>query len=153
VCPTSPPRRVLGGTVGQPGCRVHGQRSGAARRGYRLPPRVREAADLRAIGPAAVHKGRQPATAKRVARMSETTRPSPDGPRAGAAGPNEPAGRDGAGSPAETGGGLWRAAAKRTLGEFADDQLSDRAAALTYYAVLSIFPGILVVVSLLGLLG
>ena len=82
--------------------------------------------------------------------MSETTRPSPDGPRAGATGLNE---RDGAGSPAGTGGGLWRAAAKRTVGEFADDQLQDRAAALTYYAVLSIFPGLLVVVSLLGLLG
>ena len=55
--------------------------------------------------------------------------------------------------PAEMGGGSWLAAAKRTLGEFADDQLTDRAAALTYYAVLSIFPGLLVVVSLLGLLG
>ena len=48
---------------------------------------------------------------------------------------------------------MWRAAAKRTFGEFADDQLTDRAAALTYYAVLSIFPGLLVLVSLLGLLG
>ena len=85
--------------------------------------------------------------------MDETPRPSPDGPRAGATGLNEPAGRDGAGSPAGTGGGLWRAAAKRTFGEFTDDQLQDRAAALTYYAVLSIFPGLLVVVSLLGLLG
>ncbi len=44
-------------------------------------------------------------------------------------------------------------AAKRTLAEFADDQLSDRAAALTYYSVLAIFPGLLVVVSLLGLVG
>jgi membrane protein len=84
--------------------------------------------------------------------MDETTRPSPDGPRAGATGLNESAGRDGAGGPAEK-RGLWRAAAKRTFGEFADDQLQDRAAALTYYAVLSIFPGLLVVVSLLGLLG
>jgi membrane protein len=55
--------------------------------------------------------------------------------------------------PAEMGRGSWLAAAKRTLGEFADDQLTDRAAALTYYAVLSIFPGLLVVLSLLGLLG
>jgi membrane protein len=85
--------------------------------------------------------------------MDETTRPSPDGPRAGATGLNEPAGRDGAGATAGTGGGLWRAAAKRTFAEFADDQLTDRAATLTYYAVLSIFPGLLVVVSLLGLLG
>ncbi len=50
-------------------------------------------------------------------------------------------------------GGSRLAAAKRTLLEFAEDQLTDRAAALTYYAVLSIFPGLLVVVSLLGLLG
>jgi membrane protein len=49
-------------------------------------------------------------------------------------------------------GGSWLTAAKRTLHEFADDALTDRAAALTYYAVLSIFPGLLVVVSLLGLL-
>src|SRR6266513_1586817 len=55
--------------------------------------------------------------------------------------------------PTEMGGGSWVAAGKRTLREFADDQLTDRAAALTYYAVLSIFPGLLVVVSLLGLLG
>ena len=55
--------------------------------------------------------------------------------------------------PTEMGGGSWVAAGKRTLREFGNDQLQDRAAALTYYAVLSIFPGLLVVVSLLGLLG
>jgi membrane protein len=37
--------------------------------------------------------------------------------------------------------------------EFKDDFLQDRAAALTYYGVQAIFPGILVLVSLLGLLG
>ncbi len=55
--------------------------------------------------------------------------------------------------PAAAGGGRWGPAAKRTLAEFADDQLSDRAAALTYYSVLAIFPGLLVLVSLLGLVG
>jgi len=85
--------------------------------------------------------------------MDETTRPSPDSPRVGAAGLNGPAGRDVPDGPAKTGGSLWRAAGKRTLGEFADDQLTDRAATLTYYAVLSIFPGLLVLISLLGLLG
>jgi membrane protein len=85
--------------------------------------------------------------------MDETTRPSPDGPRAGATGLNEPAGRDIPDGQARAGGGLWGPAAKRTFAEFADDQLTDRAAALTYYAVLSIFPGLLVVVSLLGLFG
>jgi len=47
----------------------------------------------------------------------------------------------------------WRDAAKRTLREFKDDNLVDWAAALTYYSVLSIFPGLLVVVSLVGLGG
>src|SRR5215467_1533819 len=98
-------------------------------------------------------QGRQPAAAKRVACMDEATRPSPDGPPAGATGLNEPAGREVPDGQAKAGGGRWGSAAKRTLAEFADDQLTDRAAALTYYAVLSIFPGLLVVVSLLGLVG
>lgn len=47
----------------------------------------------------------------------------------------------------------WRGAFGRTVREFIDDDLFDWAAALTYYSVLSIFPGLLVVVSLLGLFG
>ncbi|MDL4812710.1 YihY/virulence factor BrkB family protein [Actinomadura opuntiae] len=47
----------------------------------------------------------------------------------------------------------WGHAAKRAFGEFQRDNLSDRAAALTYYAILSIFPAMLVVVSLVGLGG
>lgn len=47
----------------------------------------------------------------------------------------------------------WRGAFRRTIGEFKDDNLQDYAAALTYYAVLSIFPGLLVVVSIVGLAG
>ena len=42
---------------------------------------------------------------------------------------------------------------KRTFGEFRDDNMTDWAAALTYYGVLSIFPALLVLVSVLGLLG
>ncbi|GAA2894430.1 YihY/virulence factor BrkB family protein [Streptosporangium fragile] len=42
---------------------------------------------------------------------------------------------------------------KRTVKEFQQDNLTDWAAALTYYAVLSIFPALLAVVSLLGLFG
>jgi membrane protein len=42
---------------------------------------------------------------------------------------------------------------KRTLKEFKDDNLTDLAAALTYYGVLAIFPMIIVVVSILGLIG
>lgn len=49
------------------------------------------------------------------------------------------------------GKGLF-AAVKRTFKQYSSDNLSDWAAALTYYGVLSIFPGALVIVSLLGLL-
>jgi len=45
------------------------------------------------------------------------------------------------------------AAVKRTFKQFSTDNLSDWAAALTYYGVLSIFPAALVLVSLVGLLG
>jgi membrane protein len=57
------------------------------------------------------------------------------------------------GTPADLGSGSWLAAAKRSVREFQDDALTDRAATLTYYGVLAIFPGILFLVSLLGLLG
>lgn len=42
---------------------------------------------------------------------------------------------------------------KRTVSEFRADNLTDWAAALTYYAVLSIFPALIVLVSILGLAG
>jgi YihY family inner membrane protein len=48
--------------------------------------------------------------------------------------------------------GWWRAL-RRTVREFQVDNLTDWAAALTYYGVLSLFPGILVLLSLLGLAG
>jgi membrane protein len=47
----------------------------------------------------------------------------------------------------------WGALLKRTVKEFKDDELADRAAALTYYGVLSLFPALLVLVSLLGIAG
>jgi membrane protein len=42
---------------------------------------------------------------------------------------------------------------KRTVQEFREDNLTDWAAALTYYGVLSLFPALLVFVSLVGLIG
>jgi membrane protein len=42
---------------------------------------------------------------------------------------------------------------KRTFSEFRADNLTDLAAALTYYGVLAIFPMLIVLVSLLGLIG
>jgi membrane protein len=47
----------------------------------------------------------------------------------------------------------WWGVITRTVGEFIDDELTDRAAALTYYGILSLFPGLVVLVSLLGVLG
>jgi membrane protein len=47
----------------------------------------------------------------------------------------------------------WRYILKRTLREFGKDHCPDLAAALTYHAVLSIFPALLALVSLLGLVG
>jgi len=47
----------------------------------------------------------------------------------------------------------WIGVLKRTGTEFRDDNLTDWAAALTYYAVLSIFPALIVLVSVLGLIG
>src|ERR1700759_5626515 len=55
--------------------------------------------------------------------------------------------------PTELGGRGWLAALKRVPAEFGDDHLTDQAAALTYYGIQSIFPGLLVLVSLLGLMG
>ena len=49
--------------------------------------------------------------------------------------------------------GAWRDVVKRTMREYKADGLGDLAAALTYYAVLAIFPMLIVLVSLLGLLG
>jgi membrane protein len=47
----------------------------------------------------------------------------------------------------------WLAILKRSIREFKHDDITDRAAALTYYGVLALFPAVLVLVSILGLLG
>ncbi|MDJ0462785.1 YihY/virulence factor BrkB family protein [Streptomyces sp. H27-C3] len=47
----------------------------------------------------------------------------------------------------------WGAVLRRTASEFMDDELADKAAALTYYGVLSIFPTLLMLVSVLGTVG
>ncbi|MBM7490248.1 membrane protein [Micromonospora luteifusca] len=66
----------------------------------------------------------------------------------------DPVGPDaGPDSPTDLPGSGWKAALRRTVTEFQDDSLTDWAAALTYYGVLSIFPGLLVLISILGLLG
>src|SRR5215216_1842751 len=54
--------------------------------------------------------------------------------------------------PTDLGTGGWFKALRRTVKEFQTDNLSDWAAALTYYGVLSIFPGIIVLLSAFSLL-
>ncbi len=43
--------------------------------------------------------------------------------------------------------------AKRAFARFRADDMTDHAAALTYFAMMSLFPALLVAVSLLGLFG
>jgi membrane protein len=59
----------------------------------------------------------------------------------------------GPGSPSELGGRSWGAVLKRTIREFRDDNVTDWAAALTYYGVLALFPALIALVSVVGLLG
>jgi membrane protein len=47
----------------------------------------------------------------------------------------------------------WKGVFKRALREFNEDKVTDWAAALTYYGVLSIFPMLVALISLLGLFG
>ncbi|WP_022872070.1 YihY/virulence factor BrkB family protein [Nesterenkonia alba] len=58
-----------------------------------------------------------------------------------------------ASSPLKLTSTAWKYSLKRTLAEFSRDQCTDLAAALTYYAVLSVFPALIALVSILGLLG
>ena len=56
-------------------------------------------------------------------------------------------------TPTDLGKRSWWEVLKRTVREFREDNLSDWAAALTYYGILAIFPALIVLVSLLGLIG
>jgi membrane protein len=56
-------------------------------------------------------------------------------------------------SPTDVRLGGWKFTLKKSFGEFTRDQCPDLAAALTYYAVLALFPGLLAVFSLLGVVG
>ena len=56
-------------------------------------------------------------------------------------------------SPAEVTKESWQFIARKTLREFSRDQCTDLAAALTYYAVLALFPAMIALLSLVGLFG
>ncbi|WP_436319570.1 YihY/virulence factor BrkB family protein [Streptomyces syringium] len=82
--------------------------------------------------------------------------PGDDGKSTGpdqGAGPDPQVEREAPDDPTALGKKSWWAVLRRTVAEFKDDELADRAAALTYYAVLALFPALLVLVSLLGVAG
>jgi membrane protein len=56
-------------------------------------------------------------------------------------------------SPTKLKGRSWLGVLKRTVTEFREDNLTDWAATLTYYGILALFPGLLVLISLIGLAG
>lgn len=56
-------------------------------------------------------------------------------------------------SPADVTKPSWKYISRKTLREFTSDQCPDLAAGLTYYSVLSLFPALLALVSLLGIFG
>lgn len=47
----------------------------------------------------------------------------------------------------------WGYILRKTLREFSKDQCTDLAAALTYYSVLALFPAVIALVSIIGLVG
>jgi membrane protein len=93
-----------------------------------------------AINRNAAEHQRSPAPTATATSVDDTSRPDPDDPRK----PESP-------------GDLTRPSLlyvlRQTVREFGRDQCTDLAAALTYYAVLSVFPALVVVVSLLGVFG
>jgi membrane protein len=56
-------------------------------------------------------------------------------------------------SPGEVTKRSWMYVFRKSFREFVDDQCPDRAASLTYYGVLALFPGLLALTSLLALIG
>jgi membrane protein len=73
-------------------------------------------------------------------RSKERTAPDPEDPRK----PD---------SPTEISKPSWGYVVKRAISEFSKDDCTDLAASLTYFAVLSLFPALLAIVSLLGVFG
>ena len=65
----------------------------------------------------------------------------------------EPEHEDKPDSPDDITSSSWKHVLRKTIGEFTKDQCTDLAAALTYYAVLALFPAIIALLSLVGLVG
>jgi membrane protein len=67
--------------------------------------------------------------------------------------PREETGSSAPKGPTDLPGRSWWQVLKRTVKQFQEDNLTDWAAALTYYGILSLFPALLVLISTLGLIG
>jgi membrane protein len=67
--------------------------------------------------------------------------------------PSSPARTDHPEKPSRLALGSWGGVLKRTVREFRDDNLTDWAAALTYYSILSLFPALIALVSITALVG
>ncbi|PAZ16376.1 ribonuclease BN [Streptomyces sp. SA15] len=92
-------------------------------------------------------------TLKRHGRHGAAGQKTDDVVRAPEAGPDEQVERQAPDTPTDLPGRSWRAVLKGTLKEFKKDELADRAAALTYYGILALFPALLALISLLGVVG
>lgn len=86
----------------------------------------------------------RPTAEPREADIAPAGDPTATDPQVEQAAPDEPT---------ELPKAAWGGVFKRTFKEFNGDHLTDLAAALTYYGVLSIFPMLIVIVSVLGLIG
>ncbi|MEU0119801.1 YihY/virulence factor BrkB family protein [Streptomyces bobili] len=69
------------------------------------------------------------------------------------AGPDEQVEQRAPDTPTDLPNRSWGTVLKGTLKEFKKDELTDRAAALTYYSILALFPALLALISLLGVVG
>ncbi|MCW2808727.1 MAG: ribonuclease [Marmoricola sp.] len=78
--------------------------------------------------------------ARRDEKRSEDATPDPDDSR-------KPDG------PTDLSKRSWFYVLRKTMHEFSEDQCTDLAAALTYYAVLAVFPALLALISVLGVIG
>ncbi|MFF3348952.1 YihY/virulence factor BrkB family protein [Streptomyces sp. NPDC002779] len=94
-------------------------------------------------------------TLRRHGRHGEhgTTDQTADTAQAPQAGPNDQVEEQAPDTPTDLPKRSWMAVLKGTLKEFKKDELTDRAAALTYYGILALFPALLALISLLGVVG
>lgn len=96
---------------------------------------------------------RKPEAARQGKRHAASTAPGDNDSPSNATLPNKPTAQDGPASPTRLGKRSWWGVLKRTGKQVGEDKLTTWAAALTYYGILSIFPGLLVLIAVLKLTG